>query len=521
MASMATADELRAQISAQQQRREQAKARVERANQEISAAKERQKLRAELEQIRAEAIDLEDAERGAHQFRKDIDRDIFWFVPDTQRPTAVASTTAQPLGGDRKHVQSRMDCGAAVVSGELEWSISGFSWLETTLNQSPVDRFLNHAKSTEISVGGHRFKLMYHPNKMRMGGYQQRGSLVIWHDDSHEGEGVAFRYSISIKSKERGFIQWGDSGSVDEREDTDARIFGPDVCENPTIPTGIFGMSHTQLMNSEWIIDDVLTAKLRVDVRPDVEYEDVLKHEVDKDVGDIVVPSSTITDRLALLLESGAGSDLTFVVQGERIRAHSAIVSACSDVLQRLLACGMQESISKEITIADCEPQIFRMFLRHLYSDSFTCLESFIAGKSSEQSSGDASDSRSAAGEVSTKMSMLQQLLAVSHKYQVTRLQLWCERELCRCITVGEVCTVLCQAHLYEAKKLEKKCLEFIKAHRNDVVKSVEFASLTREWPELCLKIMLHMGDVSDASAATAMDVQRSLHKRKRESPHA
>eukprot|EP00747_Dinoflagellata_sp_TGD_P156585 gnl/TRDRNA2_/TRDRNA2_177678_c4_seq11.p1 gnl/TRDRNA2_/TRDRNA2_177678_c4~~gnl/TRDRNA2_/TRDRNA2_177678_c4_seq11.p1 ORF type:complete len:516 (+),score=82.39 gnl/TRDRNA2_/TRDRNA2_177678_c4_seq11:75-1622(+) len=515
MASMATADELRAQISAQQQRREQAKARVERANQEISAAKERQKLRAELEQIRAEAIDLEDAERGAHQFRKDIDRDIFWFVPDTQRPTAVASTTAQPLGGDRKHVQSRMDCGAAVVSGELEWSISGFSWLETTLNQSPVDRFLNHAKSTEISVGGHRFKLMYHPNKMRMGGYQQRGSLVIWHDDSHEGEGVAFRYSISIKSKDRGFVQWGDAGSVDEDEFTDRRIFGPDVCEESAIPTGVFGMNHTQLMHSEWVIDDVLTAKLKVDVRPNVGYEE-------DEVGEeIVVPSSTHTDRLALLLESEAGCDVTFVVQGERIRAHAAIVSASSDVLQRLLACGMQESISKEVTIADCEPEVFRMFLRHLYSDSFTCLESFIAGKSSEQSSGDASDSRSAAGEVSTKMSMLQQLLAVSHKYQVTRLQLWCERELCRCITVGEVCTVLCQAHLYEAKKLEKKCLEFIKAHRNDVVKSVEFASLTREWPELCLKIMLHMGDVSDASAATAMDVQRSLHKRKRESPHA
>eukprot|EP00747_Dinoflagellata_sp_TGD_P156583 gnl/TRDRNA2_/TRDRNA2_177678_c4_seq1.p1 gnl/TRDRNA2_/TRDRNA2_177678_c4~~gnl/TRDRNA2_/TRDRNA2_177678_c4_seq1.p1 ORF type:complete len:518 (+),score=80.10 gnl/TRDRNA2_/TRDRNA2_177678_c4_seq1:75-1628(+) len=514
MASMATADELRAQISAQQQRREQAKARVERANQEISAAKERQKLRAELEQIRAEAIDLEDAERGAHQFRKDIDRDIFWFVPDTQRPTAVASTTAQPLGGDRKHVQSRMDCGAAVVSGELEWSIGGFSWLETALSQQDEECAISHC----IVVGGHRFKLMYHPNKMRMGGYQQRGSLVIWHDDSHEGEGVAFRYSISIKSKERGFIQWGDSGSVDEREDTDARIFGPDVCENPTIPTGIFGMSHTQLMNSEWIIDDVLTAKLRVDVRPDVEYEDVLKHEVDKDVGDIVVPSSTITDRLALLLESGAGSDLTFVVQGERIRAHSAIVSACSDVLQRLLACGMQESISKEITIADCEPQIFRMFLRHLYSDSFTCLESFIAGKSSEQSSGDASDSRSAAGEVSTKMSMLQQLLAVSHKYQVTRLQLWCERELCRCITVGEVCTVLCQAHLYEAKQLEQKCLEFIKTHKNEVVRTDTFGSLSQVWPQVSLKITLHMSDIDERSAAAAIDKQMSGHKRKRDS---
>eukprot|EP00747_Dinoflagellata_sp_TGD_P156629 gnl/TRDRNA2_/TRDRNA2_177678_c4_seq6.p1 gnl/TRDRNA2_/TRDRNA2_177678_c4~~gnl/TRDRNA2_/TRDRNA2_177678_c4_seq6.p1 ORF type:complete len:512 (+),score=65.51 gnl/TRDRNA2_/TRDRNA2_177678_c4_seq6:75-1610(+) len=508
MASMATADELRAQISAQQQRREQAKARVERANQEISAAKERQKLRAELEQIRAEAIDLEDAERGAHQFRKDIDRDIFWFVPDTQRPTAVASTTAQPLGGDRKHVQSRMDCGAAVVSGELEWSIGGFSWLETALSQQDEECAISHC----IVVGGHRFKLMYHPNKMRMGGYQQRGSLVIWHDDSHEGEGVAFRYSISIKSKERGFIQWGDSGSVDEREDTDARIFGPDVCENPTIPTGIFGMSHTQLMNSEWIIDDVLTAKLSVEVRARVQYEE------DERSAEIVVPSSTLTDRLMLLLDSGSGSDVSFIVQGETIQAHSPIVSACSDVLHSLLACGMKESISKEIAIDDCEPQIFRLFLQYLYSDSFASLESFIAGKASEQNSGDASGSRTAVSEVSTTMSILQQLLAVSHKYQVTRLQLWCERELCRCITVGEVCTVLCQAHLYEAKQLEQKCLEFIKTHKNEVVRTDTFGSLSQVWPQVSLKITLHMSDIDERSAAAAIDKQMSGHKRKRDS---
>eukprot|EP00747_Dinoflagellata_sp_TGD_P156586 gnl/TRDRNA2_/TRDRNA2_177678_c4_seq12.p1 gnl/TRDRNA2_/TRDRNA2_177678_c4~~gnl/TRDRNA2_/TRDRNA2_177678_c4_seq12.p1 ORF type:complete len:522 (+),score=67.77 gnl/TRDRNA2_/TRDRNA2_177678_c4_seq12:75-1640(+) len=517
MASMATADELRAQISAQQQRREQAKARVERANQEISAAKERQKLRAELERVLGETRDVKEMESSFKRYREDIDSDRVWLASDSRRPAEVASTgAAGGVSKDRKHVQSRTDCGAAVVSGELEWDIRGFSWLKTALRQVCEKAAMSHS----IVVGGHIFRLMYHPNKENMGFFDQRGSLVICHNgppDDEDDEGVAFRYSISIKSKERGFIQWGDSGSVDEREDTDARIFGPDVCENPTIPTGIFGMSHTQLMNSEWIIDDVLTAKLRVDVRPDVEYEDVLKHEVDKDVGDIVVPSSTITDRLALLLESGAGSDLTFVVQGERIRAHSAIVSACSDVLQRLLACGMQESISKEIAIGDCEPQVFRMFLRYLYSDSFPCLESFIAGKNSEQSSGDASDSRSAAGDASTKISMLQQLLAVSHKYQVARLQLWCERELSKCIAIGDVCTVLCQAHLYEAKRLEKKCLDFILAHKNEVVRTDAFGSLSQAWPQVSLKIILHFGAIDESSAAVAIGKQQSGHKRKRD----
>eukprot|EP00747_Dinoflagellata_sp_TGD_P156617 gnl/TRDRNA2_/TRDRNA2_177678_c4_seq40.p1 gnl/TRDRNA2_/TRDRNA2_177678_c4~~gnl/TRDRNA2_/TRDRNA2_177678_c4_seq40.p1 ORF type:complete len:516 (+),score=71.26 gnl/TRDRNA2_/TRDRNA2_177678_c4_seq40:75-1622(+) len=511
MASMATADELRAQISAQQQRREQAKARVERANQEISAAKERQKLRAELERVLGETRDVKEMESSFKRYREDIDSDRVWLASDSRRPAEVASTgAAGGVSKDRKHVQSRTDCGAAVVSGELEWDIRGFSWLKTALRQVCEKAAMSHS----IVVGGHIFRLMYHPNKENMGFFDQRGSLVICHNgppDDEDDEGVAFRYSISIKSKDRGFVQWGDAGSVDEDEFTDRRIFGPDVCEESAIPTGVFGMNHTQLMHSEWVIDDVLTAKLKVDVRPNVGYEE-------DEVGEeIVVPSSTHTDRLALLLESEAGCDVTFVVQGERIRAHAAIVSASSDVLQRLLACGMQESISKEVTIADCEPEVFRMFLRHLYSDSFTCLESFIAGKNSEQSSGDASDSRSAAGDASTKISMLQQLLAVSHKYQVARLQLWCERELSKCIAIGDVCTVLCQAHLYEAKRLEKKCLDFILAHKNEVVRTDAFGSLSQAWPQVSLKIILHFGAIDESSAAVAIGKQQSGHKRKRD----
>ena len=45
-----------------------------------------------------------------------------------------------------------------------------------------------------------------------------------------------------------------------------------------------------------------------------------------------------------------------------------------------------------------------------------------------------------------------QRALAASHKYQVTRLRLWCEQQLCECISVAEVCNVLCQARAREAR---------------------------------------------------------------------
>ena len=48
----------------------------------------------------------------------------------------------------------------------------------------------------------------------------------------------------------------------DAEEDADGMMFGPDVCESPAIPSGIFGMSHAELMQSEWVINDVLTVNV-------------------------------------------------------------------------------------------------------------------------------------------------------------------------------------------------------------------------------------------------------------------
>merc|ERR1711988_161287 len=112
---------------------------------------------------------------------------------------------------------------------------------------------------------------------------------------------------------------------------------------------------------------------------------------------------------------------------------------------------------------------------------------------------------------------MLQQLLAVSHKYQISRLRLWCERQLCECISIEHVCSVLCQAHLYEAKKLEEKCLNFIKTHMTEVVKTDAFGSLCAEWPQVSLKVTLHNAGVPESAAAAAVEKQENVRKRKRE----
>ena len=52
-----------------------------------------------------------------------------------------------------------LDCSEAVQSGEIEWSVKGFSWLKATLK----DNELEFAQSPDIDVGGHNFQLCYSP----------------------------------------------------------------------------------------------------------------------------------------------------------------------------------------------------------------------------------------------------------------------------------------------------------------------------------------------------------------------
>ena len=108
----------------------------------------------------------------------------------------------------------------------------------------------------------------------------------------------------------------------------------------------------------------------------------------------------------------------------------------------------------------------------------------------------------------------LQGLLAASHKYALSRLQVWCEAKLCDKIAVENVCSLLCQAHLYDAKALSDVCLPFVRSHYEAIAVTDKFGTLARQWPEVMLKLNLFMGRVREERAASAIEAVR---KRKRE----
>jgi len=291
-------------------------------------------------------------------------------------------------------------------------------------------------------------------------------------------------------------------------EDVDDHVFGPDVpADGGASPQGIFGLSHKALLKSEWIENNTLTVRFELEVRLPISYDDLTSERRVK----VEVPSATITADLLSLLDAERCSDVKFLVDEETINAHSLILCTRSEVFDKLLNGGMRESASKEVRIEDCSAPAFKALLQFLYTDDFSCMDEALQKETcSEQSSSSVSQA--------SRITWLQGMLAVSHKYALGRLQAWCEQKLCERIAISEVASILCQAHLYEAKQLANACLTFIKEHYADVIVTEAFGQLGKEWPDVMLKVNLCMAGVAEANAKPAIEAsQRASNKRKRE----
>ena len=171
---------------------------------------------------------------------------------------------------------------------------AGFTWLENALTQME----LRTCASPNLDVCGHNFFLQYDPARTVMDGHAQRGSLAICHQENENYEGVTFRYTLLVKNRIRGYVQWGNSTRICTTADADDMLFGPNVCEPPSTPSGIFGLSHAELIESEWLVDDALTVKVKIELRPQIEYLD------QESLDDVVVPPSTIGDKMLHLLDT-------------------------------------------------------------------------------------------------------------------------------------------------------------------------------------------------------------------------
>ena len=325
----------------------------------------------------------------------------------------------------------------------------------------------------------------------------QKGSLVLV---CEAGNDIAFRHRLFVKARDGAFVQWGETGHEYKSKDSYFLACGPD---NAGQPAGIFGLSHKQLVQSAWLQNDTLTVKCAVEVRPNQRPNS----QTCRLNSSVEVPGPTMEHDMRALWEKGACSDVQFAIQGDLLKAHTQVLCARSEVFAAQLTCGMQEASTKVIEITDCDLPAFKAFLQFLYTDSFAAVEELGLQLNADTDN-------------SAKQSKLQALLAVSHKYQVKRLQRWCEMRLCEGLTTSAVCDILCQAHLHQATELEKACLSYIKDNMATVVKQPVFAEMVTTWPQLSLKVSLFAAGVLEAEAPETADALKDSQppvKRKRE----
>lgn len=518
---METAEELEGQIADARQRLNQDRSRTTELMEEVERAGERQRLREVLEELHCE-IWLARRTNAYHEgFIEAVDQDSTHredhdpnFDPEGWVPSVSARTEKQrnpPETCEESSLGNALDYSEYVDKGEYEWRLQGLSWLVSALKQQ--DNTSSMSQSTTFSVGGEWFCLVYNPAGDAVDNLKrQTGSLAIQH---RSWNGINFRYRLSIKDASGEFTQWGATGEeCHPYWDAWGKAFGPDVQDHREEATtidevidkevGIFDLSHDELLESQWVQNDTLTVKVQIELRKDIRAASLsLKPTVD-------VPAPTIDTDLLLLLNRGLHSDVTFLVEGEVVKAHAALLSIRSEVFEKQLSCGMRESLTREIVIEDCDLPTFKALLKFLYTDDLTCAEDVMQTMKADAARG----TRDKCFQ-DMCIEFTQNLLAVSHKYQVSRLQRWCEQQLCKFLSVNEACSILCQAHLHEAKHLEQVCLAFIKTHVGAVVATPAFGRLTRTWPEVMLKINMHLAGISENAAAQAIEAQQESRQQR------
>eukprot|EP01125_Pyxidicula_operculata_P014484 TRINITY_DN4825_c0_g1_i1.p1 TRINITY_DN4825_c0_g1~~TRINITY_DN4825_c0_g1_i1.p1 ORF type:complete len:363 (-),score=38.52 TRINITY_DN4825_c0_g1_i1:6-1094(-) len=162
------------------------------------------------------------------------------------------------------------------------------------------------------------------------------------------------------------------------------------------------------------------------------------------------------------LLEEKILSDVTFIVEDQRICAHKALLVARCERFKAMFTGSMKESYEKEIEISSHSAICFNIMLEYIYTDTLSeglNLDTYL------------------------------ELLQLSDEYLLTSFTRMCESRIAKLVTVHNVSIILTAADKFNAKKLKKYCLGFILSNYSATVNTQEFKEHLKS-PELLMEIM-------------------------------
>ncbi|KAF7067294.1 hypothetical protein CFC21_073201 [Triticum aestivum] len=301
-------------------------------------------------------------------------------------------------------------CGAA--SGYHLFIVDGYSRIkENTPNGKSI-------KSRPFRVGGYWWVILYSPNGERTQDVGHASITLALDQDVSRHVKVQFEFS---------FID-----QIDKQKSS--RIRSSEVA---SLSTGT-SCGHHRWMNSG---DFEASRHLRDDsfiIRCDVFVATAVGSIAPTST--IEVPKPDVLRQFGDLLQTKLGADVTFEVGGETFDAHRCVLATRSSVFRAQLFGSMMEGTTSVIHIEDMAPSVFRALLTFIYNDSLPKKEY---------------------DEEDEQVTWLQHLLVAADRYDLPKLKLMCEDELCKHLDMSSVATILDLAEQYHCSRLKEECVQF------------------------------------------------------------
>ena len=165
-----------------------------------------------------------------------------------------------------------------------------------------------------------------------------------------------------------------------------------------------------------------------------------------------------VLTHLSKLLDTQSMTDVIFVIENEKIGAHSAIVVSASPVICAMFQEDKFKGVTKEVKIDDTDPAVFKEMLRYLYMGQAPKLD---------------------------EDAMTESLFLAAHKYQIESLKDLCEQSLISKLNLQMIVHYLVMAHLYTAPQLLEASLKFLEASKTEVWPRPEWKELMKTYPDL------------------------------------
>ena len=190
-----------------------------------------------------------------------------------------------------------------------------------------------------------------------------------------------------------------------------------------------------------------------------VEFKDPIVHSNNNQLLNVDKGERQVLTHLSKLLDTQSMADVTFVVENEKIGAHSAIIASASPVIRTMLDTEeFKEGRTKVVEVDDIGPPVFKKMLRYLYT-----------GKDPQLN----------------ERKMTEQLFLAAHKYQIEALKDLCEQRLISKLNVQTAVHYLILAHLHTAPLLLEASLQFLVEHKKEARTRPEWKELMNCHPDL------------------------------------